>query len=58
MIDLAQLRFSPGQREAAENGQVELIVDALQTRGKINGRDCIVLVAKSLDSVTPLKSTP
>lgn len=55
MIDLAQLRFAPGEREAAETGQVELVVNALQRRQKINGRNSVILVAKSLDSVAPLR---
>ena len=58
IIDLAQLHFAPGQREAAESGQVELIVDALQRRERINGRDSLTLVATNLAGVTPMKSAP
>ena len=52
-LDLASLRLAPSIREAAENGRVELIVDAVEHHRTIHGRDSIILVATSLAGVTP-----
>jgi hypothetical protein len=52
-LDLASLRLAPSIREAAEKGQVELIIDAVEHHRTIRGRDSIVFVATSLAGVTP-----
>ena len=52
-LDLASLRLAPSIRDAAEKGQVELIIDAVEHHKTIHGRDSIILVATSLTGVTP-----
>lgn len=52
-IDLAQLRLAPGLREAAENGDVQLIVDAVEHHKTINGRDTVIFEATNLAGVLP-----
>ena len=52
-LDMASLRLAPSIREAAEKGQVELIIDAVEHHRTIHGRDSIILVATSLAGVTP-----
>jgi hypothetical protein len=52
-LDLASLRLAPSIRDAAEKGQVELIIDAVEHHKTIHGRDSIILVATSLAGVTP-----
>ena len=52
-IDLAQLHLAPGLREAAENGDVQLLIDAVEHHKMINGRDVIIIVATGLTGVTP-----
>ena len=49
-IDLAQLRLAPSLREATENGQVELIINAVERR---KGRENVTFVATSLYGVMP-----
>ena len=49
-IDLAQLRLAPSLLEATENGQVELIINAVERR---KGRENVIFVATSLFGVTP-----
>ena len=52
-IDLAQLRLAPGLREAAENGDVQLLVDAVEHHKTINGRDTVIFEATNLAGVLP-----
>jgi hypothetical protein len=54
-IDLARLRLAPSLREATENGQVELIINAVERR---KGRENVTFVATSLFGVTPHDETP
>jgi hypothetical protein len=49
-IDLAQLRLAPSLREATENGEVELIINAVERR---KGRENVTFVATSLYGVMP-----
>ena len=55
-IDLAQLRLAPSLREATENGQVELIINAVERRKP--GRGNVIFVATSLFGVMPHDETP
>ena len=57
-IDLAQLHLAPGLREAVENGDVQLLIDAVEHHKTINGRDVVVIVATSVAGVTPHDSSP
>jgi hypothetical protein len=52
-IDLAQLRLAPGLREAAENGDVQLIVDVVEHHKTIKGRDTVIFEATNLAGVLP-----
>jgi hypothetical protein len=52
-IDLAQLRLAPGLREAAENGDVQLIVDVVEHHKTIRGRDTVIFEATNLAGVLP-----
>jgi hypothetical protein len=52
-IDLAQLRLAPGLREAAENGDVQLIVDVVEHHKTIKGRDTVIFEATTLAGVLP-----
>ena len=54
-IDLAQLRLAPSLREATENGQVDLIINAVERR---KGRENVIFVATSLFGVMPHDETP
>ena len=54
-IDLAQLRLAPSLREATENGQVDLIINAVERR---KGRENVIFVATSLYGVMPHDETP
>jgi hypothetical protein len=57
-IDLAQLRLAPSLREATENGKVDLIINATETRKPASGRGNVIFVATSLFGVTPHDETP
>jgi hypothetical protein len=57
-IDLAQLHLAPGLREAVENGDVQLLIDAVEHHKMINGRDVVVIVATSVAGVTPHDTSP
>ncbi|HME24666.1 MAG TPA: hypothetical protein VKI44_25595 [Acetobacteraceae bacterium] len=57
-IDLAQLHLAPSLREAVENGDVQLLVDAVEHHKMINGRDVVIIVATSLTGVTPHDTPP
>jgi len=52
-IDLARLRLAPSLREAAANGEVELIINATESHKVVRGRDVISFVPTSLAGVTP-----
>lgn len=52
-LDFARLRLAPGLREAAETGEVDLIVEAIEHRRTVNGRDSVVLVPTNLAAVIP-----
>ncbi len=52
-IDLAQLRLAPGLREAAENGDVQLIVDVVEHHKTVKGRDTVIFEATNLAGVLP-----
>jgi hypothetical protein len=52
-LDLAKLPLAPSIREAAEKGQVDLIVDAVEQHRSINGHDTVIMVATSLAGVMP-----
>lgn len=57
-IDLVQLHLAPGLREAAENGEVELMIDAVERHTTIKGRDVVTIVATRLAGVTPHDASP
>jgi hypothetical protein len=57
-IDLAKLHLAPSLREAAENGDIQLIVDAVEHHRTIHGRDIIIFEATSLAGVLPPEATP
>jgi hypothetical protein len=52
-LDLATLRLAPSIRQAVENGEAELIVDAVEQHKTIHGHDRVVIVATNLAGVTP-----
>lgn len=52
-IDLAKLHLAPRLREAAENGDIQLIVDAVEHHRTIHGRDIIIFEATNLAGVLP-----
>ncbi len=53
MIDLARLRLAPSLREAVANGEVELIIDAVERHKTIHGRDVVTIVPMNLAGVMP-----
>jgi hypothetical protein len=57
-LDIARLHLDPGLREAAESGEVQLIVDAVEQHKTINGRDNITYIATNLAAVAPLGKQP
>ena len=52
-LDMAQLQLAPSIRKAAEKGQVELIIDAVEHHRRINGHDSVIFVATNLAGVMP-----
>jgi hypothetical protein len=52
-IDIARLHLAPSLRAAAEGGEVELVVNAVERHATIKGRDTVVISATSLAGVTP-----
>jgi hypothetical protein len=52
-LDLATLRLAPSIRQAVENGEAELIVDAVEQHKTIHGHDRVVIVATNLAGVMP-----
>jgi len=52
-LDLAQLQLAPSIREAAEKGEIELIIDATEQHRSIKGRPRVIMVATNLVGVTP-----
>jgi hypothetical protein len=57
-IDLAGLHLAPVLREAAEKGKIELIVDAVEHRETIKGRNMLILVATDLTGVRSREAAP
>ncbi len=57
-LDFARLRLAPGLRQAAEGGEVELYIDAIEEHRTVKGRENIVYVATSLAGVTPHDKSP
>jgi hypothetical protein len=57
-IDLAKLHLAPSLREAAENGDIQLIVDAVEHHRTIHGRDMIIFQATNLAGVLPPEAIP
>jgi hypothetical protein len=52
-VELAGLRLAPGLRRKVENGNVDLLIDAVTKRKTIHGHDTLVFVAVNLTGVTP-----
>lgn len=52
-VDLAGLRLAPDLREAAEQGNIELFVEAVEQHKTVKGRDSLVFVATNLAGVMP-----
>ncbi len=52
-LDMAELQLPASIREAAEKGEVELFVDAVERHQTIKGRDSVVIVARNLAGVAP-----
>lgn len=52
-IDMAGLHLAPSLRQAAERGEIELIVDAVERHETLNGRDIVIFVATGLTGVAP-----
>jgi hypothetical protein len=57
-LDFARLRLAPGLREAAEGGEIELFIDAVEQHRTVNGRENVIFVATSLAGVTPHDKSP
>jgi hypothetical protein len=57
-LDFARLRLAPGLRQAAEGGEIELYIDAIEEHRTVKGRENIVYVATSLAGVTPHDKSP
>jgi hypothetical protein len=57
-IDMARLRLAPSLREAVNNGEVELIINAVEQRSTVKGRHIVIFVATSLAGVTPHDEPP
>jgi hypothetical protein len=53
IVDISKLRLAPVLRQAAEKGEIELIIDASERRETLNGRPVVIYVATSLAGVTP-----
>jgi len=41
-VDLARLRLAPSLQDAADNGEVEVMIEAVERRRKVNGRNIVV----------------
>ena len=54
-LDFARLRLAPGLRQAAEGGEVELYIDAIEEHRTVKGRENIVYVATSLAGDDPAR---
>jgi hypothetical protein len=52
-VDLAGLRLAPSLRRGVDNGDIDLIIEAVAQRKTINGHDTLVFVATNLSGVTP-----
>lgn len=52
-VDVANLHLAPSLRQAAEKGEVELIINAIERHETLKGRDIVIFVATSLTGVVP-----
>lgn len=53
IVDMSKLRLAPALRQAAEKGEIELIVDASERHETLNGRPVVIYLATNLAGVTP-----
>jgi hypothetical protein len=52
-VDLARLRLAPSLRRGVDNGDIDLIIEAVAQRKTINGHDTLIFTATSLEGVAP-----
>jgi hypothetical protein len=52
-VDLAGLRLAPSLRRGVDNGDIDLIIEAVTQRKTINGHDTLIFTATSLEGVAP-----
>jgi hypothetical protein len=53
VVDLAGLRLAPNLRTGVDKGDIDLLIEAVEHRRTINGREKPVFVATNLAGVTP-----
>jgi hypothetical protein len=57
-VELAGLRLAPGLQHKVENGNIDLLIDAVAHHRTINGHDTLIFVATNLAGVTPHDASP
>jgi hypothetical protein len=53
VVDLAGLRLAPNLRTGVDKGDIDLLIEAVEHRKTINGRDTPIFIATTLAGVTP-----
>ncbi len=53
VVDLAGLRLAPNLRAGVDKGDIDLLIEAVEHRRTINGREKPVFIATNLSGVTP-----
>lgn len=57
-VDLARLRLAPSLLKSVDNGDIDLIIEAVEQHKRIHGHDNLVFVATNLAGVAPHDATP
>jgi hypothetical protein len=57
-VDLAGLRLAPDLRQGVDNGDIDLIIEAVPQHKTINGHHTLIFVATNLTGVTPHEGPP